>query len=100
MKPGTLQQVDGMKIRDSESCKTAKLQHNLLKERPLCAGTNHGEYSCTGESGSPLTLTNNKATQVYAVGIKSLRICEVEANQGLYTNVHYHIDWILHNVHH
>lgn len=45
-------------------------------------------------------LTNRFETQRFVVGITSLgpNVCGRRGTQGLYTNVHYYVQWILDNL--
>ena len=94
-RPSILQQV-GLPIKDSTFCQ--RLKRNYPRpDTILCAGGGDGKDTCRGDSGGPLTLSNNILTQSYVVGVTSLgpSVCGARNTQGLYTNVYPYIDWIL-----
>ncbi|XP_047474989.1 CLIP domain-containing serine protease 14D-like isoform X2 [Penaeus chinensis] len=65
----------------------------------LCAG-GEGPITCKGDSGGPLMIDNRWRTRWYVLGItsKGPRACGAPNGQTLFTNVHYHLPWILSNL--
>ncbi|XP_037789182.1 CLIP domain-containing serine protease 2-like [Penaeus monodon] len=96
-RPDVLQQVQ-LPIQELNYC--GRLRRGYPDPRmALCAG-GEGRDTCRGDSGGPLTLDNQFGTKSFIVGITSLgpRSCGSTNTQGLYTNVHFYIPWILRNI--
>ncbi|XP_050716076.1 phenoloxidase-activating factor 3-like isoform X2 [Eriocheir sinensis] len=94
----TLQQVL-LPIDEGERC-VSRLKRDYPDPRmTFCAG-GEGKDTCRGDSGGPLVLANNMETRRFVVGITSLgnKVCGVQGGQGIYTNVHYYIQWIIDNL--
>ena len=71
-----------------------------IRDSQVCAGGNHKEDSCKGDSGGPLlhAVSDNQA-QYYIEGIVSFGIgCGVEGWPGVYTKVLHYVDWIKSNI--
>ncbi|XP_063880605.1 CLIP domain-containing serine protease HP8-like [Scylla paramamosain] len=93
--PNVLQQVL-LPINDGEFC-NAELRKGYPNPRStLCAG-GEGKDTCKGDSGGPLILSNRFETKRFVVGITSVgpAVCGRQSTQGLYTNVHFYVPWIL-----
>ncbi|XP_047498571.1 CLIP domain-containing serine protease HP8-like [Penaeus chinensis] len=96
-RPDVLQQVQ-LPIQELSYCD--RLRRGYPDPRmALCAG-GEGRDTCRGDSGGPLTLDNQFGTNIFVVGITSLgpRVCGATNTQGLYTNVHFYIPWILRTI--
>ena len=93
-----LQQIT-LKIQDLPFCSRAK-NYYTDPSSILCAGGEVGKDTCRGDSGGPLTLTDNRALKHFVVGITSRGpdFCGSPGTQGIYTNVNYYKDWILDNL--
>ncbi|XP_069945451.1 serine protease easter [Cherax quadricarinatus] len=93
----TLQQVQ-LPITNSESCEIMRSSYPDPR-MVLCAG-GEGKDTCSGDSGGPLTLTNKGNTKHFVVGITSHgpSECGITNTQGIYTNVHYYVQWIIDNL--
>nr|AET34914.1 prophenoloxide activating enzyme III [Macrobrachium rosenbergii] len=92
-RPATLHEVD-LPIHETPFCQALKGSYPN-KDMVICAG-GEGKDTCKGDSGGPLTLTNNKGTRHFIVGITSRGplVCGSEDTQGLYTSVHHYLPWI------
>lgn len=96
-RPAVLQQVQ-LPIRELSYCDFLRRNYpdpNMV----LCAG-GEGKDTCRGDSGGPLTLTNNVATRHFLVGVTSLgpTVCGSSNTQGLYSNVNHYMGWITSNM--
>ncbi|XP_066942986.1 serine protease easter-like isoform X2 [Macrobrachium rosenbergii] len=71
----------------------------LDKASAFCAGGEGNDF-CKGDSGNPLTLTNDAGNRVFLIGIVSSGQgkCGADGTQSLYTNVSYYVPWILSNL--
>ncbi|XP_068230037.1 phenoloxidase-activating factor 3-like [Palaemon carinicauda] len=92
-RPNILHEVN-LTIQDSPFCQTLKRGYPH-QDMAICAG-GLGRDTCKGDSGGPLTLTDNKGIRHFLVGITSRGplVCGSEGTQGLYTSVHYYLPWI------
>lgn len=78
-----------------ENC--TKLYHNQadlkVTKKQICAGGKINQDSCSGDSGGPLMIVQNKVW--YALGIVSYGIgCGREGWPGIYTNISSYTKWI------
>lgn len=66
----------------------------------LCAGQGDGRDVCRADSGGPLMLSDGFSQRWYVVGVTSFgpTICGDRNAQGVFTSIHYYIDWIMQNI--
>ncbi|KAK3869554.1 hypothetical protein Pcinc_025138 [Petrolisthes cinctipes] len=95
--PDKLQQVL-LRVQTLQYCEQLKRSYPETR-MAFCAGGERKD-TCRGDSGGPLVLSNTVDTKKFVVGITSLgpRVCGTANTQGLYTNVHYYVPWILANL--
>jgi len=93
-----LQQVN-LTIQELDFCRQRK--RNYPDDRMiLCAGQQDGRDICRGDSGGPIMLSDSVAQTWYIVGISSFgaTVCGARNAQGIFTSVHYYMDWINRNI--
>ncbi|CAL4064900.1 unnamed protein product [Meganyctiphanes norvegica] len=94
VQPDILQQVS-LPLKELNYCRSLKRNY-FEPQSVMCAG-GLGQDTCRADSGGPLTLGNSVDTKRFLIGLTSLGPVECGSanSQGLYTNVHHYIDWIL-----
>ena len=92
----TLQKLQ-VPLISNEACKNVGLYKNLIDSSiQLCAGGQHGQDSCGGDSGGPLTYKVSTDAPMFQVGLVSYGgyKCGIEGIPGVYTRIAPFIDWI------
>jgi len=66
----------------------------------MCAGGIFKKDSCEGDSGGPMTVSEDKTMKYFQVGIVSYgpSICGTKGLPGIYTRVSEYLSWILDNI--
>ncbi|XP_014284190.1 CLIP domain-containing serine protease HP8 isoform X2 [Halyomorpha halys] len=96
--PCVLQAVS-LKIVENAWCKMYKEKHNKYPFNIICAGTEQGKDSCSGDSGGPLMLPVNEegSNKYYVIGVVSYgpEACGETSSPGIYTYVPQFQQWLL-----
>ncbi|CAL4236537.1 unnamed protein product [Meganyctiphanes norvegica] len=88
-----------LRIQEQSYCRQQKINYPN-DSMILCAGQGDGKDTCRGDSGGPLMLPDSSGVRYYVVGVTSLgrTVCGTHDAQGIFTSVHYYMDWLYQNM--